>query len=128
MKNNIDLTKSPKGIGFAGFLTWLIPMLLLIAIIVVTKIIAPCQIAGGAGNSGWTQCNNSAGDTAMFTISLLTIGYTFLILPAAFIVGVVSLAQKADIKWAWIAMSPAIVAVFSMGLFPFGLMSLLDNF
>lgn len=128
MRNNIDLTKEAKGVGFAGFLTWMIPLVLLIGFIIVTKIVAPCHIEGGEGNSGWTNCNNYEGDVAMFGISLLTIGYTFLILPAAFIVGIVALAQKADVKWGWVAMAPAILALFTMGLFPFGLMSLLDNF
>lgn len=128
MRNNIDLTKERKGVGFAGFLTWLIPLVLLVVFIIFTKIVTPCYIEGMDNNSGWTNCNNAEGDVAMFGISLLTIGYTFLILPAAFIVGIIAVIQKADVKWGLVAMAPAVLALFTMGLFPFGLMSLLDKF
>lgn len=125
MKNNIDLTKSPKGAGFAGFLTWAIPAASLVIWVVGGLMLHPCQIAVADGTSGWSGCNNSAGDGVMMLFRLGVLGFTFLILPAAFIVGIIAVAQKADVKWGWLAMAPGILAVVTGGAFPFYLMHLI---
>lgn len=80
-------------------------VILLIATAVVSlyylglQIFIPCNVPGGTFEGGWYGCNNADGESAMFGWVLFFLAYTFLLLPAVGIMGIVAIVKNHGKKW-----------------------------
>lgn len=88
-----------KGIGWMAFIILMIATSVVALYYLGLQIFIPCNVPGGTFQGGWYDCNSHDGDSAMFGWVLFFAAYTFLLLPAVGIMGVVAIIKNHGKKW-----------------------------